>query len=131
MHPKIQRAAAEGQPKDLLIVLYGIGGIGKTTTACQAPTPLVLDCAGGLRFQSVDTWKIGGARDLAEAVAYAKAAVNGNGNGGFPYRSLVLDGLDHLYHRTVKTREDATCATDTARHRKCCTPCCLTCGHYP
>jgi hypothetical protein len=103
MHPKIQGLTSEGHPKDLLIVLYGIGGIGKTTTACQAPAPLVLDCTGGLRFQSMDTWKVGGARDLAEAVAYVKAAVNGNGNGSFPYRSLILDGLDHLYHRMVKT----------------------------
>lgn len=103
MHPKIQRTTTDSHPKDLLIVLYGIGGIGKTTTACQTPTPLVLDCAGGLRFQAVDTWKISGPRDLADAIAYAKTAVNGNGQGGFPYRSLVLDGLDHLYHRTVKT----------------------------
>lgn len=74
-HPKIHRTQPNEPAKDLLIVLYGSGGIGKTTTACQAPSPLVLDCAGGVRFQSVDQWKIGSARDLAEALAYLKTVL--------------------------------------------------------
>lgn len=112
MHPKIQRAAATDSPppRDLLIILYGVGGIGKTSTACQAPAPLVLDCAGGLRFQRVDTWKIGGPADLAEAVAYLKTATRPpNGAGASakpvppcPYQTIILDGLDYLYHRAVR-----------------------------
>lgn len=91
-NPKIKRTR---QALTGLIVFYGIGGIGKTTVACQAPAPLVLDCAGGADELDVDVWSIGTAADLKEAVGWLKAGAHG-------YQTAILDGLDFLYARLAR-----------------------------
>lgn len=91
-NPKIKRTK---QALTGLIVLYGIGGIGKTTVACQGPSPLVLDCANGASELDVDVWGISVASDLKEAVGWLKAGAHG-------YQTVVLDGLDFLYARLAR-----------------------------
>lgn len=95
-NPKIISKAADNALAGALIVLYGIGGIGKTTVACQAPAPvLVLDCADGAAGKGVDRWPIVTAADFKDAVVWLKA-------GGHGYTSVVLDGYDFLYARTAR-----------------------------
>lgn len=95
-NPKIINRAADNPLAGALIVLYGIGGVGKTTVACQAPAPvLVLDCADGAAGKGVDRWPIVTAADFKEAVAWLK-------QGGHGYTSVVLDGYDFLYARTAR-----------------------------
>lgn len=93
---KIIPKAADDPLAGALIVLYGIGGIGKTTVATQAPSPvLVLDCADGAAGKAVDRWPTVTAADFREAVTYLKTNQHG-------YASVVLDGYDFLYARTVQ-----------------------------
>lgn len=95
-NPKIISKAADSPLAGALIVLYGIGGVGKTTAACQAPGPaLVLDCADGAAGKGADRWLIVTTADFREAVSYLKA-------GGHGYKTVILDGYDFLYARTVQ-----------------------------
>lgn len=81
------------------VVVYGKGGIGKTTTACMAAHALLLDCGGGGREQRVDTWRIHTAADLGAAIEYLESQPH-------PYRTVILDGVDALYLRTLKSDRD-------------------------
>lgn len=105
---KIISAKDDNPLSGALIVLYGIGGIGKTTVACRAPgNVLVLDCADGAAGKGVDRWPIVTSADFREAVAFLKA-------GGHGYTTAVLDGYDFLYARTVQSQTGES----LERHRR-------------
>ena len=86
-------------------VIYGRGGVGKTSSACLATGALLLDCTGAGRFQHVDTWRILGPADLEEALAYLKTP-------GHPYRVAILDSPDDLYQRSLPPLKD-----ERAKHK--------------
>ena len=90
------------------VVIYGKGGIGKTTTACMATEGLLLDCGGGGREQRIDTWRIHTAADLASALDYLESPTR-------PYRAAVLDGVDSLYLRTLRPDRDVRKAHKAAQ----------------
>lgn len=70
------------------VLIYGAEGVGKTTWACQAPTPLVLATEDGLGVLAVDYVAITSWAQLVEAIQ----ALAG---GSHPeYRTIVIDSLD-------------------------------------
>lgn len=78
------------QTQPLRVVIYGPGGIGKTTFGAQAPAPIFLGPESGsalldvARFPQPETWA-----DVREAVRVLGAEEH-------PYRTLVIDSLDWL-----------------------------------
>lgn len=104
-HPSILPADAPKPDEGGFWVIYGRGGVGKTTSACLATAALLLDCTGAGRYQHIDTWRVVTASDLKAAVDYLKVP-------GHPYRVAILDSLDDLYERTLPGGKD-----DRARHK--------------
>lgn len=76
--------------KPLLMLLYGVEGIGKSTFGSNAPEPIFLGAEQGTdvldvnRFPAVKTWE--------EVVDYMNALINEE----HQYKTLVIDTLDSL-----------------------------------
>lgn len=74
----------------VVMLVYGAGGVGKTTFATTALKPLIIDCEGGtkylgLRGINVDTVRIKSWSDMKEVVALAK-----------DYDTIVIDPIGEL-----------------------------------
>lgn len=80
----IQRGKKE-QP--IRMIIYGSDGVGKSTLAAGAPSPIFLDVEDGLGALDVDSWKIESFDELMEAIGVLY-------DGGHEYKSVVLDSLD-------------------------------------
>lgn len=78
------------RPRMPRIIIHGEPGIGKTTWACSAPDPVVIQTEDGLGNLDVAAFPL--ARSLSD-VMEALAALYTEDH---PYRSLVVDSLDWL-----------------------------------
>ena len=76
------------------IVIYGPEGIGKSTLAAGAPTPLFLDTERGSSFLDVHRVPVVKAAALWEALEDVLQDLKA---GSFPYKTLVLDTADNLW----------------------------------
>jgi len=72
------------------VVLYGVPGIGKTTLACSAPSPIVIPVEDGLAGIEVDHFPQ--PTTLDEVYGYITKLVESDHD----YKTLVLDSLDKL-----------------------------------
>lgn len=76
--------------RPMRVLLYGTEGVGKTTFAANAPSPIFLASEDGTseldvaRFPTPETWK-----DVHDAIAELASSQH-------PYQTLVLDTLDWL-----------------------------------
>jgi predicted small lipoprotein YifL len=71
------------------IVIYGPEGIGKSTLAAAAPSPLFLDTENGTTQLDIDRVEVQSLADIAEALTYLQAQNQ--------YKTLVLDTADNLW----------------------------------
>lgn len=79
----------------VLMLVYGEGGVGKTTFAATAPKPLIADCEGGtkyfgLRGLSVDVARITSWSDMREFHAYALEK---------KYQTIIIDPIGELMEK--------------------------------
>jgi hypothetical protein len=72
------------------IVIYGVGGIGKTTFGSTFPAPILLPIEDGASAVDIDTFPI--AKDY-QGVENAMSALYEKEN---PYKTLIVDSLDWL-----------------------------------
>jgi len=79
---------AKSGPRRMLV--YGTAGIGKSTFATCAPSPIVIQTEDGLG--EIDTHKFPVAQSLDEVMASLAALYSE----GHPYRTVVIDSLDWL-----------------------------------
>ena len=98
-NPPIIPANAPKPDEGMFVIVYGKGGIGKTTTTCMADRALLLDCTGGGRHQQIDYWRIYSTDDLHAALEYLE-------KGGHGYSAVILDSVDNLYSRSLKPERD-------------------------
>lgn len=84
------------------IVIYGPEGIGKSTLAAGAPSPLFLDTERGSSFLDVHRVPVVKASALWEALEDVLQDLKA---GEFPYKTLVLDTADNLWRYCA----DAVC----------------------
>ncbi len=87
----INTSDPSNQPRVTMLV-YGDGGVGKSTFASTAPKPIMADCEGGtkyfgLRGIKLDVAQIEKWSDIKEFVEYAKA------NG---YETIIIDPIGEL-----------------------------------
>lgn len=86
-------STADAQVKPSLVMLvYGEGGVGKTTFASTAPKPLIIDCEGGakyfgLRGIKVDVAQVKNWSDMRDVIDIAK---------GDKYDTIVIDPIGEL-----------------------------------
>lgn len=78
------------QPKAPRILIHGMPGVGKTTFACAAPDPIVLQTEDGLGAIDVPCFPL--ATDFAQVMEALGALYQED----HAYRSLVIDSLDWL-----------------------------------
>lgn len=110
---------ADAKPKTLNVVLYGPGGIGKTTSALGAPGPVVYANAEGPNAalfarkmygnNHIREVEVNSKQDLEQIYLYLK-------DGGQGEKSLVIDSLGEVHARILKSiaGEDQTV---TLQHR--------------
>lgn len=76
----------------LTALIYGQPGIGKTTLACSAPSPVLLDYDGGVArvngAHQVDTVQVSSWEDTEAAIAEIKAAGT--------YKSIIIDTVGKM-----------------------------------
>lgn len=84
------------------IVIYGPEGIGKSTLAAGAPSPLFLDTERGSSFLDVHRVPVVKASALWEALEDVLQDLKAS---SFPYKTLVLDTADNLWRYCA----DAVC----------------------
>jgi len=98
----ISKSAALKAPR---IVLYGVPGIGKTTTfAAQAPNPIFIQTEDGLGSLDVPHFP------LAKSVDDVRQAIAALKNEDHDYQTVVLDSADHLellVAEEVESKHDA------------------------
>lgn len=82
------------------IVIYGKGGVGKTSTACLATDALMLDCTGGARDKKIDYVRIHTATELEAALGWLQ-------ENPASYKTVILDSPDALYERTLTPQRDS------------------------
>lgn len=81
------------------IVIYGVEGIGKSTLAASAPSPLFLDTENGTGQLEVDRVEIQNLNDLGGALSEMLS-------GSLGYKTVVLDTADNLWRMCA----DSICA---------------------
>jgi len=77
------------RPEPPRILIYGGEGIGKTTFACNAPAPIVLDIEKGLGILTVPKINIDSFSDILEAIQMLCDSEH-------EFKTLVVDSLDVL-----------------------------------
>lgn len=80
--------------RPLRVVIYGPEGIGKSTLAAGAPSPLFLDTERGSGHLDVKRVSINSFADLKDALETVVGLVKTK---AFEYKSLVLDTADNLW----------------------------------
>lgn len=102
---KITNTGDPTQKPPLVMVVYGEGGVGKTTFASTAPHPILADCENGakylgLRGIKIDVAQINTWSDMSEFVQVAKSG---------KYETIVIDPLgelmDKIKRAIVATRD--------------------------
>lgn len=78
------------QPKPRRVVLYGPGGIGKSTWAAKAPNPVFIQTEDGLA--DIDCAKFPFAHKVSEVQEQLRAVATGEHD----FKTLVIDSLDQL-----------------------------------
>lgn len=74
------------------ILIYGQSKIGKSTWASNAPTPLFLDCEGGLKFLETYEYPIYTWDDILEAVHLLSHDKHN-------FETVVIDSIDKAYEK--------------------------------
>jgi len=69
------------------MIVYGADGVGKSTLAAGAPSPIFLDIEDGLGALDVDSWRIETFDELMDAIGVLF-------DGGHGYKTVVIDTLD-------------------------------------
>lgn len=87
------------------IVIYGPEGIGKSTLAASAPSPLFLDTERGSAFLDVHRLPVNNHTALMDALTDCLQDLKA---GTFEYKTLVLDTADNLWRYGA----DAVCAEE-------------------
>ena len=92
---KITKTTDPQSKPSVVMLVYGMGGVGKTTFAATAPKPLIVDCENGakyfgLRGIDVDVAKIGTWEDLGGIFDVAKSG---------EYQTIVLDPIGELMEK--------------------------------
>lgn len=83
----VQRGVARGP---LRVLFYGVEGIGKTTWAAGAPSPVFLGTEDG--FGDLDVARLPSPATWRDALEYVAALTNDRHD----FRTLVIDTVDHL-----------------------------------
>jgi phage nucleotide-binding protein len=89
---QIQNTASMDFTPTTVMLLYGEGGVGKTTYATTAPTPIIADCEGGTKYLglqgiSVDVAPIQYWRQMRDFLEIAQSG---------KYETVVIDPIDEL-----------------------------------
>lgn len=81
---------SKSSPKPPRIIIYGEAGVGKTTFACSAPSPIVVQTEDGLGLIDVPAFP------KATRFADVMDALDSLGKEKHDYRTVVIDSLDWL-----------------------------------
>ena len=92
---KITKTTDPQAKPSVVMLVYGMGGVGKTTFAATAPKPLIVDCENGakyfgLRGIDVDVARIAVWEDLNGIFGIAKSG---------EYQTIVLDPIGELMEK--------------------------------
>lgn len=92
---KITKSTDPQAKPNVVMLVYGMGGVGKTTFAATAPKPLLVDCENGakyfgLRGIDVDVAKVGTWEDLNGIFDIAKSG---------QYETIILDPIGELMEK--------------------------------
>lgn len=102
---KLAQVRARARPAAPIMTVYGPGGIGKTTFAASAPSPIVIRTEDGIgRLSVAHSEQV--ERTYADIAAWIGDLLSGE----HEYQTVVLDSLDHL--------EPIVWAETSARHGK-------------
>jgi len=77
------------RPKPPVMVVFGTGGIGKTTLAAGAPNPVLLAVEDGIGELDVPNWPIASYADMMTAIGVLYSEEHDR-------RSIIVDSLDWL-----------------------------------
>lgn len=89
---KIYNTTDEQEKPSIVMMVYGEGGVGKTTFASTGPKPLIVDCEGGakyfgLRGINVDVAQVKNWSEMRDVISLAK---------GDKYQTIVIDPIGEL-----------------------------------
>lgn len=88
---KLSKVRANARPSAPIMALYGPGGIGKTTFAAAAPSPIIIRTEDGIgRLNVAHSEQV--ERTYADVVAWISDLLTGE----HEYQTVVIDSLDHL-----------------------------------
>ncbi len=95
---KIVKSSDPTQKPSIAMVVYGMGGVGKTTFTATAPKPLIVDCENGakyfgLRGINVDVAKVTVWEDLSGIFDIAKSG---------EYETIVIDPIGELMEKLMR-----------------------------
>ncbi len=88
----LESLAKSGKARGPIMVLYGPGGIGKSTLATSFPAPVVIDIEDGLGEIKVDSF----GPDVANSFENVMAALIALSTEKHKFETLVIDSLDWL-----------------------------------
>lgn len=77
------------RPKPPIMVLFGTGGVGKTTLAAGSPNPVFLSVEDGIGALDVPHWAIGSYADVMQAIGTLYSEEHN-------FQTAVIDSLDWL-----------------------------------
>jgi hypothetical protein len=77
------------RPKPPILLVYGTHKIGKTTLAAHAPDAVAIQTEDGLGDLNVPGWQVDTYADVMDAVSSLY-------NEDHPFKTLIVDSLDHL-----------------------------------
>lgn len=95
--------------KPPILVLSGVGGIGKTTLAASAPNPIFIRTEDGMGVLESDRFPV------AQTFADVMEALSVLAQGGHDYKTVVLDSADwteSLIHKLVAASQSVTSIED-------------------
>lgn len=92
---KIVKTTDPSSKPSIVMLLYGAGGVGKTTFASTAPKPLLVDCENGakyfgLRGIELDVAKVSGWSDMEGLFDIAKSG---------EYQTIIIDPIGELMEK--------------------------------